>query len=112
MTEMIQGTKGRNSNFCYHKIVVLSVKQNSVIWKWMQISCKCILQTAGQLGEKMLKTNKSSIDMLLKKGEKCNCNCPVKTTKHRKRVEDKNKNRAKIVTLKNNNRNKCVYIER
>lgn len=91
---------------CYYKVLTLSVKWFTVIWKRIWISYKSILQTPGQLLNK-LKKNRSETN-ILKEERKWHHRWSVKTTNHRKRVEDKNTYKKKRV--KNNNQN--MYIER
>ena len=64
---------------CNYKIFPLPMKWYNVIWKWIWIICKCVLQILGQPLKK-IKTDKYA-----KKERKQNhIKCSVKTTKGRK----------------------------
>ena len=58
------------------KAPTLPVKQCSVIWKWTQISCKCILQTFGQPLKNFFK--RSIIGMLRKERKWNQIKCSIK----------------------------------
>lgn len=49
---------------------------------------------------------------MLEKERKWNHKSSIKSTKHRKRVNNKDRNKAKIATIKKNNRKICIYGER
>lgn len=49
---------------------------------------------------------------MLEKERKLNHKSSIKSTKHRKRVNNKDRNKAKIVTIKKTTTEKYVYMER
>ena len=72
----------------YYEALKLPVKWYSINWMCIRIGCKCKLQT---LGNKFKTKLKKKYNWYTKKGDYIKC--AIKTTKGRKSVADKNKNK-------------------